>query len=40
MRRLLTIFTLFAIAATLAAGCAGDDGGTASGMKGTVRVAA
>lgn len=31
VRRLLTIFTLFAIAATLAAGCAGDDGGTASG---------
>jgi plastocyanin len=31
VRRLLTIFALFAIAATLAAGCGGDDGGTASG---------
>jgi plastocyanin len=32
VRRVLTIFTLFAIAASLAAGCAGDDGGgSASG---------
>jgi plastocyanin len=32
LRRLLTIFTLFATVATLAAGCAGDDtGGAASG---------
>jgi hypothetical protein len=32
VRRMLTIFTLFAAAAMLAAGCAGDDtGGAASG---------
>jgi Cupredoxin-like domain len=34
---LLTIFTLFAIAATLAAGCAGDDGGTAAEVGQSVR---
>jgi plastocyanin len=40
VRRLLTIFTLFAIAATLAAGCAGDDGGTASGGQPAATTAA
>jgi plastocyanin len=40
VRRLLTIFTLFAIAATLTAGCAGDGGGTASGGQPAATTAA